>query len=222
MKKQRKRRRKIFCTNCGKELPDTEKVCPYCGIEKMDIRGFETESGQNKTGENIKIGTAETTTWSDKLLEYVGSVCAVFLIIGLYIGAKNWIQDHYGQYKLYTAIYDSAMEEEEELFYGASNLKIGGYDKDNIVFQKFDYYDFGYGRLRYARYAVSVPTEWDAVYEHMSENVTINVFYYTSNQNVSDGVDTSVPAHIHREDVSQELEDLFEGLRNLGNYDDWD
>lgn len=210
----------MFCTNCGKEFPDTEKQCPYCGTGKMDLESLENESWQNQTGEKGKIGTDEPKTWKDKLLEHIGTVCAVFIVIGLCIGAKNWIQDHYGQHKLYTDMYDSAVEEVEEIFDGASNLKIGDYDKDNVVFQEFDYYDFGYGRLRYARYVVSVPTEWDAVYEHMNEKVTIQVFYYTSDQNVSDGVDTSVPDHIHREDVSQEFDDMIDGLRNFGSFDD--
>lgn len=210
----------MFCTNCGKEFPDTEKECPYCGTEKMDIQSLENESGQNQTGENGKIRTDEPKTWKNKLLEHIGTVCAIFIVIGLCIGVKNWIQDHYGQHKLYTDMYDSAVEEVEEIFAGASNLKIGDYEKDNVVFQEFDYYDFGYGRLRYARYAVSVPTEWDAVYEHMNEKVTIQVFYYTSDQNVSDGVDTSVPDHIHREDVSQEFDDMIDGLRNFGTFDD--
>ena len=103
-------------------------------------------------------------TWKDKLIEHVGeSMCDCSSPIGLCIGAKNWIQSYYGQHKLYTAMYDSAVEEVEEIFDGASNLKIGDCDKDYVVFQEYGYYDFGYGRLRYARYAVSVPTEWDTV-----------------------------------------------------------
>ena len=117
-------------------------------------------------------------------------------------------------------MYDSAVEEVEEIFDGASNLKIGDYDKDYVVFQEYGYYDFGHGRLRYAVYAVSVPTEWDAVAGHMDESTTIKVFYYTSDQNVSDGVDTSVPDHLEREDVSQELYDMFNGSEDLSNCDD--
>ncbi len=210
----------MFCTNCGKEFPDTEKECPYCGTEKMDIQRLESENWQNQFGEDGQIEADEPKTWKDKLIEHVGKACAIVLLIGLCIGAKNWIQSHYGQHKLYTAMYDSAVEEVEEIFDGASNLKIGDYDKDYVVFQEYGYYDFGYGRLRYARYAVSVPTEWDTVSGHMDESTTIQVFYYTSDQNVSDGVNTSVPDHIHREDVSQELYDMFNGLENLGNFDD--
>ena len=210
----------MFCTNCGKEFPDTEKECPYCGTEKMDIQRLESENWQNQFGEDGQIEADEPKTWKDKLTEHVGTVCAVFIVIGLCIGAKNWIQSHYGQHKLYTAMYDSAVEEVEEIFDGASNLKIGDYDKDYVVFQEYGYYDFGHGRLRYAVYAVSVPTEWDAVTGHMDESTTIKVFYYTSGQNVSDGVDTSVPDHLEREDVSQELYDMFNGLENLGNFDD--
>lgn len=210
----------MFCINCGKEFSVTEKQCPYCGMEKMNLKSLENESWQNKTGENGKIGTDGPKTWKDKLTEHVGTVCAVFIVIGLCIGAKNWIQSHYGQHKLYTAMYDSAVEEVEEIFDGASNLKIGEYDKDYVVFQEYGYYDFGHGRLRYAVYAVSVPTEWDAVAGHMDESTTIKVFYYTSDQNVSDGIDTSVPDHLEREDVSQELYDMFNGLENLGNFDD--
>lgn len=210
----------MFCTNCGKELLDTEKECPYCGAEKMDIQSLESENWQNQFGEDGQIEADEPKTWKDKLIEHVGTVCAIFLLIGLCIGAKNWIQSHYGQHKLYTAMYDSAVEEVEEIFDGASNLKIGDNDKDYVVFQEYGYYDFGHGRLRYAVYAVSVPTEWDAVAGHMDESTIIKVFYYTSDQNVSDGVDTSVPDHLEREDVSQELYDMFNGLENLGNFDD--
>ena len=210
----------MFCTNCGKEFPDTEKECPYCGTEKMDIQSLETENWQNQLGEDGQIEADEPKTWKDKLIEHVGTACAIVLLIGLCVGAKNWIQSHYGQHKLYTAMCDSAVEEVEEIFDGVSNLKIGDYDKDYVVFQEYGYYDFGHGRLRYAVYAVSVPTEWDAVAGHMDESTTIKVFYYTSDQNVSDGIDTSVPDHLEREVVSQELYDMFNGLENLGNFDD--
>ncbi len=203
----------MFCTNCGKEFP-------YCGTEKMDIQSLESGNWQKQLGEDGQNEADEPKTWKDKLIEHVGTACAIVLLIGLCIGAKNWIQSHYGQHKLYTAMYDSAVEEVEEIFDGASNLKIGEYDKDYVVFQEYGYYDFGHGRLRYAVNAVSVPTEWDAVAGHMDESTTIKVFYYTSDQNVSDGIDTSVPDHLEREDVSQELYDMFNGLENLGNFDD--
>lgn len=228
----------MFCTNCGKELPEGVNACPYCGTEKLLVPDWEeweenkaewreasVPDGQddgNLEQQGEDGASDEPGTWKDKLMEHVGTACAIFLLIGLCIGAKNWIQSHYSEHKLFTTMYDSAVEEVEELFDGASNLEIGDYDKDNVVFREFEYYDFGYGRLRYARYAVSVPVEWDAVAEHMDESMTINVYYYTSNQNVSDGVDESVADHIHTEDVSQQVEDLFEDLGNLGNFDDWD
>lgn len=115
-------------------------------------------------------------------------------------------------------MYDSAVEEVEELIADEANLKVADYDEDNVVFQEFEYYDFGYGTLRYARYAVSVPAKWDTMYGQMDERLTINVYYYTSNQNISEGVDTSVPDHIHTEDIFQNFDDLW----NLGNFDYWD
>ncbi|MBO5484596.1 MAG: zinc-ribbon domain-containing protein [Lachnospiraceae bacterium] len=225
----------MFCTNCGKELPEGANVCPYCGTDKLFIPGLEewerNEVESEKGGvseehhannleqqeENVELD--ETKAGKDKWMNLVGIVCAAFLLIGLCIGAKNWIQSNFTQHKLYTAMYDSAVEEVEELLSDASNLEIEDYDKDNVVFQEFEYYDFGYGRLRYARYAVTVPAEWDAIAGHMDESLTIRVFYYTSDQNVRDGVDTSVPDHIKREDVSHEYDDLIEDLGNLGNFD---
>ncbi len=212
----------MFCTNCGKAFPDTEKACPYCGAEKMDIQSLESESRQNQTGENGRMEADEPQTWKDKLTNFAGMACAALILIGLCIGAKNWIQDHYAQHKLYTVMYGSAVEEVEGLLSNVSNVEIGNYDKDHVVFQEYEYCDFGYGRLRYARYAVSVPAEWDTVSGHMDESLTIRVFHYTSDQNVSDGVDTSVPDHIQREDVFQEFDEMIENLENLGNFDDWD
>mgnify|MGYP004516640159 CR=1 FL=1 len=222
----------MFCTNCGKALPERTDVCPYCGAEKQHIPGEEAEVESVNESDSVEwysdypelqekseeSGGAQT--WKDKLTDFVGKASAVFLLICLCVGAKNWIQSHYSQYKLYTTMYDSAVEEVEEFLSEASNLKIGDYDKDHVVLQKFDYYDFGYGRLRYAKYAVTVPVEWDTVYGHMDEDMTIQVFYYTCNQNCSDGVDASVPDHIHTQDISGVFDDWIEDLENVWNSDD--
>lgn len=33
LKKEKQTRRKLFCINCGKEVKEDGKFCPYCGVE---------------------------------------------------------------------------------------------------------------------------------------------------------------------------------------------
>lgn len=89
------------------------------------------------------------------------------------------------------------------------SIKIGEYEKEYVNLQEWDYYDFGYGTLRYGRYEVTVPIEIEIWGEDYEDTMKVNVYYYTSNQNVSDGIDTSVEDHLYTPNI---FEDPREGI----------
>lgn len=131
-------------------------------------------------------------------------------LIGVVIGlaflylAFLWFQGKVEERDFYMTMYGYAKEEVAE-HCGGSNLEFAKFKEDYVAFQTYEYHDFGQGKLRYAKYAIKVPVEYDSTFEHYEQTVTIKVYYYTSNQNIIDGIDTSVEDHFI-------VEDMFTGI----------
>lgn len=132
----------------------------------------------------------------------------LFTIGVLYLGFL-WLQNYMNEKDFLSTMYSYAVEEIKEHFTGA-NLKVSSYKKEYVVLQTREYKDFGYGELRYAKYAVKVPVEYDSTFGHMEQDITIIVYYYTSNQNISDGIDISVEDHFFVMDMFSDLYNLFQ------------
>ena len=127
-------------------------------------------------------------------------VMGTVLFIAIIYLAFLWYQNHSAENKLYSTIYREAVKEVKHHL-NASNVKVADFDKDNVVLQRWEYHDFGEGNLRYARFAVTVPVEYDSMSGHWEQEPPINVYYYTSDQIVSDGVDPSVHDYIYTPDM---------------------
>lgn len=126
-------------------------------------------------------------------------VPVIFWLVVIY-RAILWYQNNSSENELYSLMYQEAVKE-VKYHLNASNVKVADFDEDNVVFQQWEYRDFGEGNLRYARYAVTVPVEYDSTSGHWEQEPTLNVYYYTSDQNVSEGVDPSIEAHIYTPDM---------------------
>jgi len=138
------------------------------------------------------------------------SLYRIVIIIGCIWIGSTWIQKNSLEKEFLSTMYSYAVDEVRGKLTNASNVKIAKFTKKNVVWQTYEYCDFGFGELRYAKYAVKVPTEWDATLGHMEKDITIIVYYYTSDQNVSDGVDESVQNHFYVVDMYNGLYNMFE------------
>lgn len=186
------RKGKVFmkCPNCRNEVDDNLKECVYCGVY---LEGVAEENVSKEVSEEDKKGEG-------KIVFFFRNVFAAFMwVVTIYL-AFLWYQNYSSEKKLYTKIYQEAVKEVRDHL-NASNVKVADYDKDNVVLQRWEYHDFGDGNLRYARFAVTVPIEYDSISGHWEQEPTINVYYYTSDQNVSDGVDSSIPDYIYTPDM---------------------
>ena len=127
-----------------------------------------------------------------------------------------WIGHKKSEREFYMEIYQLARNEVKNHWENSCNLEFAEYDRDNIRIQEWDLHDFGYGNLRYGRFAVTVPFEFDDVSGHYEQESTINVYYYTSDQQVSEGIDTSVQNHFFVPDMYEEKwNQMFENTSNL-------
>ena len=159
---------------------------------------------ENQVTEEIEVENyvEEETSIFTKLMSiifYIGVICLIGMWIRNTISERNFCMEMYGY----------AVDEVRESCVNALNLKIDKYKKEYISYQTMEYQDFAYGELRYFKYAVKVPVEYDTTFNHFKYDITITVYFYTSDQNVIDGVDETVPAHFHVKNIYSELYDLF-------------
>ena len=150
--------------------------------------------------ENTQNKKEELSPFANLISQLIGGIIGLAF---LYL-AFLWFQNKSEEREFLTTMYDHAKEEVAEHCTG-SNLEFAKFKNDYIAFQTYEYHDFGNGELRYAKYAVKVPIEYDSTFGHREQNVTIKVYYYTSNQNISEGIDISVVDHFF-------IEDMFAGL----------
>lgn len=132
-----------------------------------------------------------------------------FWIVVICFGSK-WFINYTHEKSFLTTMYDYAVDEVKEKYNGVSNLKIEKYKKEYVAWQTMEYHDFGAGELRYFKYAVKVPIAYDDTFGHYEQNITIIVYYYTSEQNVSSGVDETVENHFYVQDMYENLYDIFQ------------
>ncbi len=134
----------------------------------------------------------------------------VLFLVSVIILAGGWLRNNISERNFCMQMYGYAVDEVREKYEGALNLRIGDYKKEYISSQRMEYQAIGPGELPYFKYAVKVPIEYDTTFEHCRQDITITVYFYTSNQNVSDGIDESVPAHFIVKNMYSELYELFE------------
>lgn len=128
----------------------------------------------------------------------------ILFAVVAYFGKDMYDKNQTKQYKkeLYEMVKDNIRKEMS----GAANLRFEKFDEKRVNLQRWDYYTFNHGELRYARYAVTVPCEYDAPLRHLSISPTINVYYYPGGEN-EEGEYVSAHYQIDR-------------LFDFGDYDD--
>lgn len=180
----------MLCPNCKQEILESSTQCCHCGAV---VTAMETEN-------NSKQSEVKTTTFKDK----VGCVFFVlFWIVIIYYGIV-WMSQMHAEKKFNQQIYQQAVNEIRSHLGQPDAVEIADYKKEYIVLREWDYHDFGYGNLRYARYEVTVPVSSDENGYHYEEDVAVNVYYYTSNQNVLEGINPMVEDHLFTPDMFQE------------------
>ena len=136
-------------------------------------------------------------------LVYAGcAIATVFLIVA---GVKKYWDER----SFLMSLYSNAAEEVVE-HCGGYNIEVGAYKKEYVNWQTMEYHDFGLGELRYSKYAVTIPVEYDSKFEHYEQEITIAVYHYTAWNEESVGAipDPTIEDHIY-------VEDMFAGLRKL-------
>lgn len=107
----------MFCKNCGKEIEDTDKFCPYCG-DKTDDMMDDSEIDCDHDEEDLEEESEEKKD-KKSTKQYVGIVVGV-LILAIVIGfAGVKYLDHQGDKALEASIEkqekdDAAKKEEQE------------------------------------------------------------------------------------------------------------
>ena len=177
----------MVCRNCGRKLPETATQCKFCGwLVEYDEYVEVTE--EEDVPENQKGSLKKT------LESIVVFICVAVVLIA-------WLGKKHNETDLYKQIYGQAVNEVTSHISG-NNLKVARYRKKNVQPQSWEVHDFGAGPLRYQRFAVTVPVEYDALVGHMKIAPNINVYYYTSNQNISgEYLNTSVKDHFYTPDI---------------------
>lgn len=84
----------MFCMNCGKELPNTAKFCPFCGSKMGEIK-----TGSNFNGDSVKqslsnIGNSAGRLMSDGKvlgLDKHGIISLALLVLSAIFWMTKWI-----------------------------------------------------------------------------------------------------------------------------------
>lgn len=198
------------CESCGKEVEELEQgLCQECAEEKNDnnevaIPSVEPEK-KMETDKNEKQNESEKSGCLQTLMGIV------FVLAVIFLGVK-WYQKTSSEQNFYKKVYQYAEDSLREDLSGAYNVDMEGYSKDRISEQLYEYHDFGAGNLRYAVFVVNIPVEYDVAAGHMEIAPNIIVYYYTSNQNVSDGVDSTVQDHFYVEGMVDQIQSGFDDV----------
>ena len=136
---------------------------------------------------------------------YIGCTIATIFLAG--VAVKKYFEER--QYLMW--IYSNAVEEVLEHCRGY-NIEVAGYKKEYIQWQIMEYHDFGEGELRYSKYAVKVPVEYDTTFGHQALDITIVVYHYTpwNLESVGATPNPEIQDHIYVEDMYADLRKLFE------------
>ena len=133
--------------------------------------------------------------------------CIGIALIALAVMA---FRKYWDERELFMSMYSHASEEVREHCIGY-NLEIGGYRRKYVKWQTMTYRDFGSGELRYSKYAVKVPVEYDATFQHVKRDITIAVYLYKpwNVESVGQTPDPSIPDHFYVEGMFDDLRGLF-------------
>lgn len=168
----------------------------------------------NYSNSDLENNEGDTKSFKEKLKNVISTIIGFLIFVAFVCAIVQWVQNKNAENEFCQQIYSLAREELNSNLKSYNNVEISKYKKANINLQEWDYHDFGRGRLRYARYAVTFHCEYDTVTGHETLDPTLNVYYYTSNQEVSNGIDQSVPDHFYTPDMYAGSEDLLD----WGNY----
>lgn len=222
----------MFCMKCGKENVEGCRFCVGCGEKMVSLESETTAKPviQEVTNNFKKDNNVESENYPERVIEKeekqvlpektksimetikgaITNIISIACIMLLAYGGIQKYQSYQAEQKLLKKMYSLAIEEIKSHFdESISNAKFDEFDKKRIVFQEYTYKDLGYGELNYARYGVTVPCQWDTASGHIEGDSTINVYYYTSEQGVLEGVNTSVEDHLYVEDMLQEIYDAY-------------
>lgn len=186
----------MLCPNCKREILESSKYCTHCGAAIVILETI----AENEN--DLAQPESKTTTFKDVVSRIF---FLLFWLIMIYFGIV-WLQQKSAEKKFNEQIYQQAVNELLSHYNDPSIVDIAGYKSEYISLQEWDYHDFGYGNLRYGRYEVTVPVSYDDDRgKRCKEEVVINVYYYTSDQNVTDGIDPMVEEHLYTPDMLQEI-----------------
>lgn len=222
----------MFCVKCGKENVEGCRFCVCCGekivnfwgevVEDLDIREVTNDSRKDNDEElenyprkvlekeEKQVLPERTKGIKDTIKGVITNIVSIACIMLLIYGGIQKYQSYQEEQKLLKKMYSLAVEEiKSHLDESIYNAKFDEFDKKRIAFLGYANKDFGYGELNYACYGVTVPCQWDTVSEHIEGDSTINIYYYTSEGGVLQGVNTSVEEHLYVEDMLQEIYDAY-------------
>ena len=76
----------MFCSNCGKQLQDGDKVCGFCGVPVQSESNVTiSKDNPDKTDRNVEIqGNAEIPNFIKKNSFSIGRYLHLIQIYGLY------------------------------------------------------------------------------------------------------------------------------------------
>jgi phage shock protein C len=85
----------MYCTFCGKQIPDDAQLCAYCGkrlggtLPSAARRLLRAREGRQIAG--VCKGVANYFDWDVALVRIVWIVCAVFGLLGVVAYVAAWI-----------------------------------------------------------------------------------------------------------------------------------
>lgn len=132
---------------------------------------------------------------------------AVAVVLWGILTVKSYVDERAFLMSLYSCAVGEFMENCE-----GYNIQTGAYKKEYVNEQTMEFHDFGQGELRYNKYAVTVPVEYDTTFAHHKYDITIVVYYYQpwNMESVGKTPNPEIEPHIYVEDMFADLRKLFE------------
>lgn len=90
----------MFCSNCGKELPDGAKFCSACGAPtgeetaKPPTGSINSSAPNNDNGASISTASVTKTTGNKKILLTIGliAIAAILIVFGIQFNKKRQVK----------------------------------------------------------------------------------------------------------------------------------
>jgi hypothetical protein len=77
----------MFCTSCGKEIPDGSTVCDLCGKQIVSVANPTTEQGGAKSSTDVNVGAYIKDFFSDPVSAVLSRSKDSYMVWGLIIAA---------------------------------------------------------------------------------------------------------------------------------------